>query len=164
MDLLDRLLGHDAWTTGTLFDLAQELSDEQLDREFDLGQKTVRNTIEHIVRNIEGWTDLMNEQPVRPRPQVNWSLMELRRRYDLAVVDFENSAKRLRAENKLDDKYIDTLGQPPRAKSFGGTILHVLTHNHSHRTEILHMMERLGVKNLIEGDVLGWEETMELNG
>jgi uncharacterized damage-inducible protein DinB len=91
------------------------------------------------------------------------SLAELRRRYDIAVVDFGKTARRLRDENSLDDKYIDTLGQPPRAKSFGGTILHVLTHNHSHRTEILHMLERLGVKNLIEGDVLGWEEIMESN-
>jgi hypothetical protein len=29
------------------------------------------------------------------------------------------------------------------------------------RTEILHMLERLGVKNLIEGDVLGWEKTLK---
>ena len=163
MDLLDRLLGHDAWTTGKLFDLAQGLPDEQLDHEFDLGQRTLRNTVEHIVRNIEGWTDLMNEQPIRPRPKDNLSLVELRRRYDLAVVDFGKTARRLRDEQRLDDQYLDTLDQPARAKSFGGTILHVLTHNHSHRTEILHMLERLGVKNLIEGDVLGWEETQERN-
>jgi uncharacterized damage-inducible protein DinB len=163
MDLLDRLLGHDAWTTRTLLDLAKELSDEQLDQEFDLGQKTLRNTIEHVLRNIEGWTDLMNEGPVRPRPKDNLSIAELRRRYDLAVADFGNTVRRLRDENKLDDKYVDTLGQPSRTKSFGGTILHVLTHNHSHRTEILHMMERLGVKNLIEGDVLGWEQMHEEN-
>ena len=163
MDLLDRLLGHDAWTTGTLFELAKGLSDEQLDRKFDLGQKTLRNTIEHVVRNIEGWTDLMNEGPIRPRPKDDLSLAELRRRYDIAVVDFGKTARSLRDKNKLDDKYVDTLGQPPRPKSFGGTILHVLTHNHSHRTEMLHMMERLGVKNLIEGDVLGWEEIREGN-
>jgi len=163
MDLLDRLLGHDAWTTGTLFDLTQGLSDEQLDHEFDIGSRTLRNTVEHVVRNIEGWTDLMNEQPVRPRPIDNLSLTDLRRRYDLAIVDFGNTARRLRDEQKLDDKYLDTLAQPPRAKSFGGTILHVLTHNHSHRTEILHMLERSGVKNLIEGDVLGWEEMLERN-
>jgi hypothetical protein len=29
------------------------------------------------------------------------------------------------------------------------------------RTEILHMLERLGVNNLIEGDVLGWKETLK---
>ena len=33
----------------------------------------------------------------------------------------------------------------------------MLTHNHSHRTEILHMLARLGVADLIEGDVLSWE-------
>ena len=36
MDLLDRLLGHDAWTTGELLVLCGPLTDEQLDRQFDI--------------------------------------------------------------------------------------------------------------------------------
>ena len=40
MDILDRILRHDAWTTGLLLRLAAPLTDEQLDREFDLGLKT----------------------------------------------------------------------------------------------------------------------------
>ena len=44
MDLLDRLLGHDAWTTRQLLDICSTLSDEQLDREFDLGHSATGNT------------------------------------------------------------------------------------------------------------------------
>jgi hypothetical protein len=42
MDLLDRLLGYDAWTTQQLLVRCQDLTDEQLDREFDMGYVTKR--------------------------------------------------------------------------------------------------------------------------
>jgi len=53
MDLLDRLLGHDAWTTRQLLLRCRDLTDEQLDREFDIGHRTVRATLEHVIRNVE---------------------------------------------------------------------------------------------------------------
>ena len=56
MDLLDRLLGHDFWTTRKLLLLAERLTDEQLDQEFDIGPRTVRGTLRHIVRNVEVWS------------------------------------------------------------------------------------------------------------
>src|SRR5262245_30435115 len=66
MDILDRLLGHDAWTTGQLLLRCRELTDAQLDQEFDIGHRSVRATMLHIVRNMEVWTDLIAGQPVRP--------------------------------------------------------------------------------------------------
>ncbi len=44
MDLLDRLLGHDHWTTERLLTLSQGLTDAQLDQAFDIGHRTVRAT------------------------------------------------------------------------------------------------------------------------
>jgi uncharacterized damage-inducible protein DinB len=46
----------------------------------------------------------------------------------------------------------------PWPKSFGGTIAHVITHNMHHRGEIIHMLTRLGLVNVLEGDVLSWEQ------
>jgi hypothetical protein len=43
-------------------------------------------------------------------------------------------------------------------KTFGGTILHVLTHATILRWEMQHMLQRLGLGDLIEGDVHGWEQ------
>ena len=60
MDLLDRLLGHDEWTTQQLLLICRGLTDEQLDRQFDIGLKTVRLTLRHMIYNIEGWTDLLS--------------------------------------------------------------------------------------------------------
>ncbi|MFT4041472.1 MAG: DinB family protein, partial [Thermomicrobiales bacterium] len=63
MDLLDRLLGHDAWTTRQLLLLAAPLTDEQWARPFDIGHRTLRETVEHMLFNVETWTDLMNGAP-----------------------------------------------------------------------------------------------------
>ena len=52
---------------------------------------------------------------------------------------------------------MDILDTPPRAKTFGGTLLHVLTHTTVHRWEIQHMLQRLGLNDLIEGDALSWD-------
>jgi uncharacterized damage-inducible protein DinB len=156
-DLLDRLLEHDAWTTRRVLELAQTLTDDQLDQNFDIGRRTVRETIGHMVGNIEVWTDLMAARPVRSRITDKQSMLELRQRYDAAFRVFAQLARQLRDTQRLNDTYVDVLDQPPQRKSNAGTILHVVTHDHQHRSEILHMLQRLGVREVIEGDVLSWE-------
>ncbi len=158
MDLLDRLLGHDAWTTHKVLAAAAGLTDAQLDQDFDLGHHTVRATLAHLIGNVEGWTDLMAERPVRPDPAGPQSVADFQQRYTAAAAKFGELAREQRDADLLDDTYLDVLDQPPRAKSFGGTLLHVLTHNHQHRAELLHLLQRLGVSDLVEGDVLSWEQ------
>jgi uncharacterized damage-inducible protein DinB len=157
LDLLDRLLEHDAWTTRRVFEFAMTLRDDQLDQDFDVGHRTVRETAKHMIGNIEVWTDLMAGRPVRHTPIEKQSMDELRRRFEAAFSDFAQLARGIRDAQRLNELYVDVLDQPPQKKSYGGTILHVITHDHMHRAEILHMLERLGVQGLIEGDVLSWE-------
>ena len=45
MDLLDRLLDHDHWATTQLLDVSRNLTDAQLDQEFDIGHRSLRGTI-----------------------------------------------------------------------------------------------------------------------
>jgi uncharacterized damage-inducible protein DinB len=160
LDLLDRLLEHDAWTTRRVLEFAQTLTDEQLDQTFDIGHRTVRATLQHMIGNIENWTDLMAARPVRRMPMTKPSIAELRQRHVAAFGDFAKVARGLRETRRLNDRYVDVLDQPPQQKSYAGTILHVITHDHMHRAEILHMLQRLGIKDLIEGDVLSWEASL----
>ena len=160
LDLLDRLLEHDAWATRHVLEFAQTLTDEQLDQDVDVGHRTVRETVEHIIGNIEVWTDLMAARPVRQMPMARQSIFELRRRFEAAFSDFAQAAREFRDTQRLNDMYVDVLDQPTQQKSYGGTILHVITHDHMHRAEILHMLHRLGIQDLIEGDVLSWEATL----
>ncbi len=159
LDLLDRLLEHDAWTTRRVLQFAQTLTDEQLDHDFDIGHRTVRETVRHMIGNVEVWTDLMAARPVRRMPTARQSIVELQRRFEAAFGDFARVAREIRDTQRLSALYVDVLDEPPQQKSYAGTILHVLTHDHMHRAEILHMLDRLGVQGLIEGDVLSWEAT-----
>ena len=53
---------------------------------------------------------------------------------------------------------LDTRDDPPAPMTYGSAIAHVITHNMHHRAEILHMLGKLNVPDLPEGDVLTWEK------
>jgi uncharacterized damage-inducible protein DinB len=88
MDLLDRLLGHDARTTRLLLDRSESLIDEQLDREFAIGHRTVRSTFAHIIGNMEDWANLMAGRPKHSNaaPRGN-SIAQLKKRLEDAAVN-----------------------------------------------------------------------------
>lgn len=162
MDILERLIEHDAWTTRKVLLLCQGLNDEQMDRDFDIGHRTLRATWVHLIGNLQVWTTLMAEREVvrGPRPPA-WGATPatLLAAWEAAMAEFAALARELAAAGRLDECYIDTLDDPPQRKTFGGTIAHLLTHDMHHRGEILHILQRLGVPDLPEGDVLGWEAT-----
>jgi uncharacterized damage-inducible protein DinB len=153
MDLLDRLLGHDRWTTARLIDISSGLTDAQLDQEFDIGQRTLRETFVHMIFNVEAWTASMLGQPI-DRSRNDRSLAALRDRHERAYATFADFARRMRDERRLDDTFVD---HADWRNSFGGAIAHVILHNAQHRGEALHILQRLGAPDLPEGDPLEWE-------
>lgn len=163
MDLLDRLLGHDAWTTGRLIEQSRGLTDAQLDQEFDLGWRTVRATLRHIIGNMEAWTDLMSGRPERtfPEPAGRWLTLDaLQSRLETVAPQLADLACRSQAEGRLDERW--TFRESPRVQfTYGGTLVHVITHSMHHRAQLIHMLKRLGVPDVIEGDALSWEEARE---
>jgi uncharacterized damage-inducible protein DinB len=163
VDILDRLLGHDEWTTRQVLLRCRELGAEQMRQPFDVGHSIVEETLLHIIGNIEVWTDLMCERPVRERPLpqgAHWTIEELSRRFGSAYAEFATFTRQIRDAGRLDATYTDVLDNPPTAKTYGGTIVHVITHNMTHRGELLHMLQRLGLADLPEGDALSWEAAM----
>ena len=64
MDLLDRLLGHDVWSTRQLLLQSKSLPDAKLDQRFDIDNRTLRECFVHIIENMEVWADLLHERPV----------------------------------------------------------------------------------------------------
>ena len=153
MDLLARLLGHDAWTTRQLLLLCRQLPDEQLDREFDIGHRTVRATFVHTICNVEAWTDCMAGQPIRA--DQGQSVPELIARLDRAVNHFARLSRAVAERDGWDERWVDPLDGMER--SYGGSIAHVITHSMHHRAQLLYMLRLLGVEGLPEGDVLSWE-------
>ncbi|HTQ39341.1 MAG TPA: DinB family protein [Pirellulales bacterium] len=166
MDILDRLLGHDSWTTRQLLVRCRELTDEQLDTQFDIAHRSVRATLLHMIRNMEVWTDLIAEQPIRPNQNnlpEGRSVDGLLRRLDIVSADLAAVSTRLQRENKLDECFVDHLDDPPRKKPYGGAIVHVITHSMHHRAQLLYLLRLLGLQNLPEGDALGWEMQLRRN-
>jgi uncharacterized damage-inducible protein DinB len=155
MDILDRFLAHDIWTTRQLLVACQSLPDELLDKEFEIDHKSLRETFIHMIDNLEVWTDLLYERPVQHK--AGDSIPQLLQRLNFASREFSKLAHKVSRENRFDDFFLDTLDTPPQLKSFGGTIGHVITHNMHHRAHIMFLMERVGLKDHIEGDLLGWE-------
>jgi uncharacterized damage-inducible protein DinB len=157
MDMLDRLLGHDAATTREYLQICLNLTDEEWDRPFDIGWETLRKTFNHMIGNIEMWTDLMMERPVRSLADQE-SPCELMERADRAYDEFAAFARKITDEGRLDGLWRDVLDKPPTQKSYGGGIGHVITHNMHHRAELQHIMHRLNIQHVPEGDLMGWDQ------
>lgn len=155
MDLLDRLLGHDAWTTGLLLGICESFSDEQLDHKFDIGPGTLRSTFTHIIWNMEAWCGAM--EGLQLERSTDNSIAGLQRRLQTAAAQLSRIARRVAEHNRWDELWTDHLDQPPSQKSFGTSIAHVITHSMHHRAQILNMLKRSGVSPLPEGDVFSWD-------
>lgn len=157
MDLIERLVGHDLWTTGEVLRRCRELSDAQLDQDIDIDQRTVRETLAHMIWNLEIWPDLMLGVPIDRGVDRPTSLDGLTQRHQRAGERFHTLARRLTDENRLEELWTDVLDNPPSEKTYGGAIAHVITHNMHHRAQLLYMLDKLGLRDLPEGDLLGWE-------
>lgn len=156
MDLLDRLLHHDTWTTRQLLKLSEPLGDDQLDREFDLGHRTLRATFCHLIYNMEAWSSLM--AGIEIAASNDRTIQGMLKRLDTAATRLADIARQVADRGGWDETWIDHLEDPPRRRTFGGSIAHVITHSMHHRAQLLYMLRLLDVSNLPEGDVLSWED------
>lgn len=155
MDMLDRMLGHDHWATTRILDLSQDLTDAQLDQEFDIGHRTLRETLDHMIFVINAWTGLMAGEPTSmKRDGQRRSIAELQERHERYQRSFAAFARKAQDEQILDETFIDHYDYP---QSIGATILQVLHHNAQHRGEARHILDRLSVSDLPDFDPQEWE-------
>ncbi len=156
MGLIERLLAHGRWFNDRFLEAALPLTDEQLDREFDIGHGTYRKTAVHLVNVIERETAwISGAAPAAPLPE-HASIPDIRKAHGIACDKFEAAVRAVVAggDEKQQATYLDNYGIP---QSYGGTALYVITQNVVRMSELRHFLERLGVENLLEGDVQEWE-------
>ena len=153
LDFLDRLLGHDRWTTQQLLLLAQDLPSSDFDTDFGIGHGTLRATFLHIIRNVEVWSSLLLDET--PEDASGESVSDLLERLAKAADRLSRAADRIREAEAWDEIWNDPLDGLEKTR--GGALAHVLTHSMHHRAQILYMLRRCGIQNLPEGDVLSWE-------
>jgi uncharacterized damage-inducible protein DinB len=160
MDLLDRLLGHDRWATDQLLERCLRLNEKQLDQEFDVGHRTLRETFDHMIYVVDFWTGWMTGRPVehdRTMLRYDRSISALTERYERFQPAFAALARQIQDEQRLDETFIDHYGV---RQSLGATIIQLMHHNAQHRGEVRHMLERLGVTDLWDFDPQEWEHAI----
>ena len=145
MDILERLMQHDDWGTTSLLDLGQTLTDAQLDQKFDIGHRSLRATLEHVVYNTEFWTAVMTGQKIAYHPPIDSPLTELIQRHKLSYPNFQTLTRRVHDEQRLEETFLDHHGGK---MTYGGAILHVILHSAEHRTEAVHILHRLDAPDL----------------
>ena len=155
MTILERLLGHDAWTTRQLLLRCRELSEEQMGRVFDLSDKDLRETFHHLIAVMESHTDFLLARSVSAAFRKEKTVEGMLSRLTLVSKDFADFALRTEREGKEDESITNTRSGNNRTR--GGVIAHVITHSMHHRAQILYILEQLGVQDVVEGDALGWE-------
>lgn len=106
-----------------------------------------------MVLVVEFWTGQMAGQPVPYEPS-HASVADMLTRHTRSYDQFETLARDLVASGRMDETFIDHNSFP---QSFGSTILHVVLHNSQHRGEVVHILQRLGIRDLPEGDPQEWE-------
>ena len=108
MRILDRLLDHDRWSTSQLLDAAGPLTDEQLDQEFDIGHRTLRATLEHMIMNVEGWTAAFTGQEPTSNDS---SVAAFTERHGRAYPAFAGAAQSIESAGRLDETFTDSFGE-----------------------------------------------------
>jgi uncharacterized damage-inducible protein DinB len=157
MDVIDRLLEHDRWSMHQLLDACRDLTDEQLDREFDIGHRTLRETWDHVIFNVMFWTGLMlGDPPPNDRRERTWerTIPAFTDRYTQAQSTLASAINGFRDKGQLSATYLDHWQEPTTNV---GTLIHLAIHNAEHRSEILHILQRLGLTDLPEVDYAYWE-------
>ena len=104
MNLLDRVLGHDDWTTRQVLAACGILSPAQLQQPLALGHATIAGTVRHIVNNVAIWTDLMMERPLSA--MAGWSDTEVATWYAVwvrAYADFAICSRQMAHAGRLDE-------------------------------------------------------------
>ncbi len=159
MDILDRLIGHDAYTTRQLIVCCLDLSPKTLATKFDIGHRTLPDTFAHIISVTEGWTDVMKGDKAvaaTASASAEQSLEHLLTRLGHVTVEFADVSRRVQREGREDEMIV--FGDQGAKLSYGGIVAHTITHSMHHRAQALYMMKQIGVEIVGEGDVLTWEE------
>ncbi len=162
MDLIDRMLEHDRWTVAQMLELAERLTDEQLDAPIDIGIETVneskvslRDLLASLVDTKERWMAAVEGREVPP--QDDHSIVGMQVRFADAGPAFVRKFQEARRRGDEDVTFIDATCDPPESFTYGGVIAHVLNFSAFRRTLALSAFWEFGLRDLGNGDPRKWE-------
>jgi len=153
-DPVQILLAHNHWATRSVLDACAKLSDDQLDREFDMGLKTIRATMTHVLGAMRGWGDLLAQRDQRDRLEADDARSPV---HLLELLDEIGADILASIENKpLNEMLSGERGGKTYSFTRGAVLTHVTTHGMHHRAQALNMLRHLGVDPVPPSSVMEW--------
>jgi len=161
MDLYDIFSCQESWHTRRLLDLAQTLSDEQLDRllknqvkifPWDGPDRTLRQILDRMVLTKEVWAAALtggNMPLMENGPAEHRSPAAMLARMEKADTAFHSVFTDVRNRSAWEDTFVDALCEPAETFTFGGTFAHVIAFNFYRRMLAIDALRHLGVN--VEG-------------
>jgi len=161
MDLFEIFSGQESWHTRRLLELANTLSDEQLDRTlknqirvapWDGPDQSLRQILDRMVQTKEVWAAALTggSMPLLDNaPPDDRTPSAMLVRMDKADAAFHGVLTDVRNRSAWEDTFVDALCEPPETFTFGGMFADVITFNAHRRMLAIDALQRLGAK--VEG-------------
>lgn len=152
-DPAEILLIHHRWANDRLLEACAKLTDDQLDRAFEMGVGSLRKTLTHVAGAIGRWGDLLAGRELRPMLDDQALTMDqLRAFFEDVTSDFEQSVR----SHSMDEVVSREISGRFYGFTRGGVLTHVTTHAVHHRAQCLNMLRQLGVQPLPPVSVVEW--------
>lgn len=153
-DPIHILLAHNHWATRNVLDACAKLTDEQLDREFEMGLNTVRATMTHVLGAMRGWGDLLAQREQRDRLESQGPMTPVQMLESLDELGADILAS---IDSKpLDEQLSGERGGKTYTFTRGAVLTHVTTHGMHHRAQVINMLRHLGVEPVPPSSVMEW--------
>ena len=161
--LIRRLHQHRQWVNERLLSVADQLSDEQLQRRFAIGQGSIWKSLTHLYAGEYVWLETLmgNENPLTPgdaRGKLPGnqegegpisSLSELRSRWSELDHRWQSYLESLSSNSLSDIVYkISSLSGQRAGTHRSDILIHVCTHAHYTAAQVINMMRHAGVEEL----------------
>lgn len=145
---LKELFSFSDWAHDKLISASIELSDQQLDQPFEMGEGSLRKTLNHLHSAERVWLDRWTQHtPARFRADATGvSIAQLRGEFTATATERNAFLGPLRDTNlQTPITYTNTRGQT-FTYALGEMMLHVCNHGVHHRAQALNMLRRIGAE------------------
>ncbi|MGD1916500.1 MAG: DinB family protein [Phycisphaerales bacterium] len=148
------LLAHSRSADEELLAACRPLTDEQLDRPFEMGPGTLRKLLMHNLGAVRIWADIYRGGETRPwLPDEGMLDVPGMERTATALHDeWVELASRFDLGEMIERTFDGTTRRHTRAH----IIAHVTTHSVHHRAQAINMLRQMGVEQRPTGSVLSW--------
>jgi len=148
LDALRTYQAYSDWATCKLLFIASKLSDEQLDRRFEMGIGSIRDTLAHLCDAENWWYWNWTQGPGKafPTQREKLPIAELSRQLDEAWSNRDHFAGGLKDADL--QRTVHAQPRPDRRVSFplGVTMIQLCGHATHHRAQILNMLRHVGAE------------------